>query len=56
MTKWPEGYERGMLWIASEEFYDLCQIYRHAKDVEGTPTAAQAFELLKIKILDNFEP
>ncbi|MCR4304945.1 MAG: hypothetical protein NUV63_12115 [Gallionella sp.] len=38
-------------WLDSQDFYELCQSYRHAQDVtpkaKGLPTAAGAFETLK---------
>lgn len=40
-----------MDWLDKQEFYEVCQTYRHARDmwpnVEGAPTAAEAFEALK---------
>lgn len=33
--------------LDQREFYELCQSYRHAQDITGTPNAAEAFELLK---------
>ena len=36
--------------LESQEFYDICQQYRHARDVTphpGMPTASQAFKELK---------
>lgn len=38
-------------WLDDQEFYEVCQRYRHAQDMLGTgsilPTAAEAFEQLK---------
>jgi hypothetical protein len=46
-------------WLDEQEFYDICQSYRHAKDVvadfPGMPTAAEAFEALKKYIRDQIE-
>lgn len=39
--------------LEGREFYEVCQMYRHAKDWKGkptdgwTPSAGEAFELLK---------
>ena len=42
-------------WLRSQEFYELCQRYRHARDVvaagSGLPTASEAFEELQREIL-----
>jgi len=37
-------------WLDSQEFYEWCQQYRHAKDLIGNPTAAQAFDALRAEI------
>ena len=42
-------------WLQSQEFYELCQQYRHARDIapssKGLLTAAEAFENLKQEII-----
>ena len=44
-------------WLDSREFYELCQQYRHAQDAvprhPGALTAQEAFEILKIEILEH---
>lgn len=44
-------------WLDEQEFYDICQSYRYAKDVvadfPGMPTAAEAFEAMKKYIRDQ---
>jgi len=46
-------------WLESQEFYELCQDYRHAGDIQPVhqflPTAAEAFETLKREILKHSE-
>jgi hypothetical protein len=47
-------------YLDSRDFYELCQQYRHARDIiplaEEYPTAAEAFEKLKAEILKNAAP
>jgi len=50
-------------WLDSEEFYNICQLYRHAHDapdgsvrLDGFPTAVQAFERLKDEIAQHYGP
>lgn len=44
-------------WLDEQEFFDICQSYRHAQDAistfPGMPTASEAFEELKKYIRDN---
>lgn len=46
-------------WLDEQEFYEICQQYRHARDgVERHPgllTAAEAFEVLKAYIRERME-
>ena len=41
-------------WLDSQDFYELCQAYRHAEQrgvlLPGMPTAAQAYENLQAGI------
>lgn len=47
-------------WLDSEDFYDVCQAYRHAGDPfpkkEGLPSAAEAFQALKDHIRKHAAP
>lgn len=49
-----DAIERMKAWLESKDFYDLCQNYRHARDIkphrEGADTAAGAFERIKREI------
>ena len=44
-------------WLDEQEFYEYCQNYRHASDLDpkmpGAPTATEAFEMLKKYIRDQ---
>lgn len=44
-------------WLDEQEFFDICQSYRHAGDgspiFPGMPTAAESFEALKKYIRDQ---
>lgn len=46
-------------WLDEQEFFDLCQSYRHSQDAvadfPGMPTSAEAFETLKKYIRDQIE-
>ena len=46
-------------WLESRDFYELCQNYRMATDVvapKGHDTASEAFERLKLTIMDHAYP
>ena len=47
-------------WLRSQDFYDLCQRYRHAQDIvaagPGLPTASEAFEEMQREILARAQP
>jgi len=49
-----DAIERMKAWLESQDFYELCQNYRHARDIkphrEGADTAAGAFERIKREI------
>lgn len=43
-------------WLEGQEFYEVCQQYRHAKDLDNNLTSASdAFEQLKTFIRINVE-
>jgi hypothetical protein len=49
----------GLEWLESQDFYELCQQYRHSHEVSGhpgIPTVVEAFERLKLSIADAFVP
>jgi len=45
---------KALAWLDSQDFYEICQRYRHAQDAvprgPGQPTAVEAFEDLKSAI------
>lgn len=43
-------------WLDEQEFFEVCQSYRHAEDISGAlpgPTPSEAFEALKKYIRDQ---
>lgn len=60
----PVGVHPGLDWLQSRDFYELCQSYRWAEQHNRpepighamNPSAAEAFERLKLSIADHFVP
>lgn len=44
-------------WLDEQEFFDICQAYRHSQDGQPDfmPTPAEAFEALKKYIRDQID-